>query len=149
MAVEGCNGGEGRTELLAYPCRMRRRGVRRASHVLCNASRILRPVGRGPLPDSCATLCPAAASFRHFGLLLVSSWFTNDGRPRPSGRGWIFLKVGVSFICPERGRMTRGAGPGSSMTPAGGAGEGRTRAPMSRPKGNPRPLGRGGGRWSP
>jgi len=29
--------------------------------------------------------------------------------------------------------MTRGAGPGSSMTPARGAVEGRARAPMSRP----------------
>jgi hypothetical protein len=43
-------------------------------------------------------------------------------------------------MAPCWGRMTRGAGPGSSMTSARGAVEGRARAPVSRPKGEPPPF---------
>ncbi len=44
------------------------------------------------------------------------------------------------------GQMTRGAGPGSPMTPARGAVEGQARARVnSLEGGNPRPSGRGGG----
>jgi transcription initiation factor TFIIIB Brf1 subunit/transcription initiation factor TFIIB len=42
-------------------------------------------------------------------------------------------------------RVTRGAGPGSSVTTARGAAEGQARAPMSHPEETPRPSGRGGG----
>jgi len=43
--------------------------------------------------------------------------------------------MGVSAVGPLLGRVTRGAGSGSSMTPARGAVEGRARALMSRPRG--------------
>jgi DHA2 family multidrug resistance protein-like MFS transporter len=90
----------------------------------------------------------SAASPLFTGLGLAALVFTglyNRRKPRPLGRGWekAFKDGHLYGEAPLWGRVTRGAGPGSSMTSARGAAEGRARALMSRPKGNP--LGRGGG----